>query len=121
MIGVGAEACYRGVVGYSNLMWEAAQEGTDSTAEIIIEYSKMLCPKDTGLLVSTAENKVKKDNRKEYTRELSYATDYVWWVHELPYRHTPPTQWKFLETPMNMYITLFPARLHMFVKSRVFR
>jgi hypothetical protein len=112
MIGVGAAACYQGVVGYSNLMWEAAKRATDDTSkEILMVSTQNFCPIDTGALRESAKDEVKKDSRTEYTRELSYNTDYAWWVHELPYRHAPPTQWKYLETPLNLYTNKFFSKV----------
>jgi hypothetical protein len=112
MMAEGAAACYQGVVGYSNLMWSAAQKATDNTAkEILMVSSQNFCPIDTEALRQSAEDKVSKNTKTEYTHELSYNTDYAWWVHELPYRHAPPTQWKYLETPLNLYTEKYYSNL----------
>jgi hypothetical protein len=43
MMAEGAAACYQGVVGYSNLMWSAAQKATDNTAKEILMVSSPAC------------------------------------------------------------------------------
>jgi hypothetical protein len=114
MMAEGAEACYMAFVGYTNLMWEAAQKASDETSkEIIMVSSQNFCPVDTGALKESADDKVAKNSRTAYTHELSYETDYAWWVHELPYQHynPPMAQWKYLETPLYLYSEKFREKV----------
>lgn len=66
-----------------------------SSAEKIMARSLELVPVQTGNLRDS--HFIEKDGNDGYN--LGYTADYALSVHELPLSHTPPTQWKYLETP----------------------
>lgn len=70
--------------------------------ERILDYSKELCPKDTGKLVESGYVATSKIGRNMIAAEVGYAKgghpDYALIVHEdLTKHHEEPTQAKFLE------------------------
>ncbi len=90
-----------------------AQRNLFGKAEEVMTVAKRLAPVDLGRLQSTGfVRRVGKD-----VVELGFGTNYALFVHEIPppdegaphpdqiepgtrtARHTPPTQWKFLQRP----------------------
>jgi hypothetical protein len=65
------------------------------------------------------------------TAMLTYSTDYAIYVHEIPAppaksspggrsaRHKSPTQWKFLETPVNQRASKFSSRIASEIKRKL--
>lgn len=90
-----------------------SQRNLFGVAEDVMAVAKRLAPKDTGRMAGTGfVRRVGKD-----VVELGFGTNYAPFVHEIPppdegaphpdqiepgtrtARHTPPTQWKFLQRP----------------------
>lgn len=69
----------------------------DGLEREILRPANVICPKDTGLLVSTGYVNVQR-KRGRISGMVGYDTDYAIYVHENPdARHKPPTRWKWLE------------------------
>lgn len=78
---------------------EAAEALDEATKKHILKPSLLLCPKKTGALRASAWKSVVVE-RARLKVSVGYDTDYAIYVHERFANHEPPTQWKFLETPM---------------------
>ena len=82
--------------------------------EQIMGKSKRLVPVDTGALRSSGHVQLPVIRGKKVTVVLGYggaAAPYAVFVHEKQARHNPPTQWKYLEQPLNEAIPGMAGRL----------
>lgn len=81
---------------------EAGRDALDkSLRRRVLAPSLRLCPKDTGALRESAYVSAEITSANRLHAAVGYDTDYAIYVHEDPMaRHRPPTQWKFLETPL---------------------
>ena len=82
--------------------------------EQIMAKSKRLVPVDTGALRSSGHVQLPVIRGKKVTVVLGYggaAALYAVFVHEKQARHNPPTQWKYLEQPLNEAIPGMAGRL----------
>ena len=83
-------------------------------AERIMGKSKRLVPVDTGALRASGHVQLPKISGKKVRVVLGYggaAAPYAVFVHERPARHNAPTQWKYLETPLNAAIPGMAGRI----------
>lgn len=83
-------------------------------AEGIMGKSKRIVPVDKGPLRASGHVQLPKIRGKKVSVTLGYggaAAPYAVFVHEKPARHTPPTQWKYLETPFNEAIPGMAGRI----------
>jgi len=79
------------------ILWEEGQK--------VMNESVPLCPIDTGRLRASRYVRTPKTTGNRTTMELGYSTDYAVYVHEnLEAYHKPPTQAKFLETPLRQHL-----------------
>lgn len=96
----------------SQSMQAAAKEAVDDiTDEIYTESTEVFCPVKYGVLKGSAKNEVV-DSGQNYTRKISYNTDYAKVVHERSNaKHTnPPTaSWKYLEIPYRQISPKLPS------------
>jgi hypothetical protein len=70
----------------------------------ILTESKKICPTKTGYLRGSGYVADPGVEDGRITAYIGYSAGYAWWVHELIENyHHPPTQAKFLETPLQMY------------------
>ena len=82
--------------------------------EQIMGKSKRLVPVDTGALRASGHVQLPVIRGKKVTVVLGYggaAAPYAVFVHEKQARHNPPTQWKYLEQPLNEAIPGMAGRL----------
>ena len=82
--------------------------------EQIMAKSKRLVPVDTGALRASGHVQLPVIRGKKVTVVLGYggaAAPYAVFVHEKQARHNPPTQWKYLEQPLNEAIPGMAGRL----------
>lgn len=69
--------------------------------EIVLSESKKLCPVDTGALRGSGYVPEPEATDGNIRATIGYSQGYAWWVHELiDNYHEPPTQAKYLETPL---------------------
>lgn len=83
-------------------------------AEQIMGKSKRIVPVDKGSLRASGHVQLPQVSGTKVTVTLGYggaAAPYAVFVHEKPARHDPPTQWKFLERPMNEAILGMAGRI----------
>ena len=76
--------------------------------------SKRLVPVDTGALRASGHVQLPVIRGKKVAVVLGYggaAAPYAVFVHEKQARHNPPTQWKYLEQPLNEAIPGMAGRL----------
>lgn len=89
--------------------------------EQIMAKSKRLVPVDTGALRASGHVQPPVIVGKKVSVTLGYggaAAPYAVFVHEKPARHNPPTQWKYLETPLNEAIPTMARRLAIRMRPR---
>ena len=82
--------------------------------EQIMGKSKRLVPVDTGALRASGHVQLPVIRGKRVSVVLGYggaAAPYAVFVHEKQARHNPPTQWKYLEQPLNEAIPGMAGRL----------
>ena len=82
--------------------------------EQIMAKSKRIVPVATGALRASGHVQPPEVVGKRITVVLGYggaAAPYAVIVHERPATHAPPTQWKYLETPMNEAIPGMARRI----------
>lgn len=83
-------------------------------AEGIMGKSKRIVPVDKGALRASGHVQTPQISGKKVSVTLGYggaAAPYAVFVHERPARHNAPTQWKFLEVPLNQAIPGMPGRI----------
>jgi hypothetical protein len=105
---------------FAESIWGAAKAGLDKSSNEVLTISRdRYCPVDTGKLKASAKDEVIENTEDTYTREISYSTDYVFYVHEIPYQHlNPPTAtWKFLETPFERHEQKFSESIENAVRD----
>ena len=86
-----------GVAWSSPVMREAA---LDLGTRMFFEPSQILCPVDTSRMKESGKIRVTGTGEKT-ALVITYDTPYAIYVHENPFaRHEPPTQWKFVATPI---------------------
>ena len=93
---------------------KALARGLFAEAEQIMSASKRLVPVDTGALRASGHVQLPVIRGKKVTVVLGYggaAAPYAVFVHEKQARHNPPTQWKYLEQPLNEAIPGMAGRL----------
>ena len=99
----------RGSAAQKDLARALFQEG-----EQIMGKSKRLVPVDTDALRTSGHVQLPVIRGKKVTVVLGYggaAAPYAVFVHEKQARHNPPTQWKYLEQPLNEAIPGMAGRL----------
>ena len=82
--------------------------------EQIMAASKRLVPVDKGALRASGHVQLPVIRGKRVTVVLGYggaAAPYAVFVHEKQARHKPPTQWKYLEVPLNEAIPGMARRI----------
>ena len=82
--------------------------------EQIMGKSKRLVPVDTGALRASGHVQLPVIRGKKVTVVLGYggaAAPYAVFVHEKQARHNPPTQWKYLSTPLFQAIPGMAGRI----------
>ena len=88
--------------------------------EQIMAASKRIVPVDKGPLRASGHVQLPVIRGKRVTVTLGYggaAAPYAVFVHEKPARHTPPTQWKYLEQPLFEAVPGMAGRLAARVRS----
>lgn len=83
-------------------------------AEQIMAKSKRIVPVDKGPLRASGHVQLPVIRGRKVSVTLGYggaAAPYALFVHEKQARHKPPTQWKYLETPLNEAIPGMAARI----------
>ena len=96
--------------------------GLFKEGERIMGASKRIVPVDKGPLRASGHVQLPEIKGKKVTVTLGYggaAAPYAVFVHEKPARHDPPTQWKYLEKPLNEAIPGMAARLAKTVRPAV--
>ena len=114
-----------------------AAQALNEEAEETMTESKALVPvsrvkgKAGGRL--RRSGRVRHATQKSLTAMLTYSTDYAIYVHEIPAppaksspggrsaTHKPPTQWKYLETPVNQRAPKFSGRIASEIKRKIGR
>jgi hypothetical protein len=105
-----------------------ASQALNEEAEETMTDAKALTPVDTGRL--RRSGRVRLSTPKHLKARLTFSTNYAVWVHEIPappdksYRgrsatHAPPTQWKYLETPVNARSLTFGQRIGSEIKKKL--
>jgi hypothetical protein len=94
----------------------SAARALNGRAEETMTTSLRLVPVDTGRLKSTGRvsKHASANEGTNMSAELSYGTEYALPVHEIPpdrARHTPPTQWKYLEAAVDQQARTFERDL----------
>jgi hypothetical protein len=83
-------------------------------AERIMGKSKRIVPVDKGPLRASGHVQLPEIRGKKVSVTLGYggaAAPYAVIVHEKPARHNAPTQWKYLEVPLNEAIPGMAGRI----------
>ena len=69
-------------------------------ANLVMNDSARICPVDTGFLRGSRYVNHPSMYEGEINLNMGYSAEYAFWVHELPKYHKAPTQYKFLEQPL---------------------
>lgn len=98
-----------------NLTVEALEFGLKP----IYDKSQELVPVDTGRLKRSGYYEARK-LKSGATAEIGYGRygnpTYAVFVHEIPMKHAPPTQWKYLEHAVDARIDDFRRRVALFLQ-----
>jgi hypothetical protein len=99
-----------------------AAQALNEEAEETMTKAKAITPVSPGGGRLRDSGRVWLATPKDLTALLTFSTDYAIYVHEIPAppdkskggrsaTHKPPTQWKYLETPVNALAPTFSQRI----------
>jgi hypothetical protein len=105
-----------------------AAQALNEEAEETMTEAKALTPVKTGRLKRSG--RVKNATPWELKALLTFGTNYALYVHEIPAppekseggrsaNHKAPTQWKYLETPVNARALTFAQRIGDEIKKKI--
>ena len=105
-----------------------AAQALNEEAQETMTKAIAITPNDSGRLRDS--HRVWLATPKDLTALLTFSTDYAIYVHEIPAppdkspggrsaTHTPPTQWKYLETPVNALAPTFSQRIASEIKRKL--
>lgn len=76
----------------------ASSRALRKTGLLLQRYSQEIVPVDTGALKNSAFTRASGSGFDTEVR-VGYQQSYAVYVHEIPAKHNPGQQWKFLSTP----------------------